>query len=166
MYIYFIRKEKGGPIKIGTTADPGQRLVAIQGANPDPLCIVGVAAGGRGAENRIHKVFAKDRLHGEWFQPTPRLLALVERLPSWDEVREGAKCPRIVSRTDTYRMLYQAGYSAQEIALYYGVSRQAIHNVSYQHPRIDKRKERPLDQSVEEYLEAHPDMFSDELPVE
>lgn len=166
MYIYFIQKEKGGPIKIGTTADPGQRLVAIQGANPDPLCIRGVAAGGRGAENRVHRAFAQSRLHGEWFQPTQKLLALIERLPSWEDVKQGAKCPRIVSRTDTYRMLYEAGFSAQEIALYYGVSRQAIHRISYQRPRIDKRKERPLDTSVEEYLEAHPDMFSDELPVE
>lgn len=166
MYIYFIQKAKGGPVKIGSAANPTQRLANIQGMNPDPLRLLGVAAGGRGAERRVHDSFAESRLHGEWFEPTKRLLALIAKLPSWEDVQNGAKCPRIVSRTDTYRMLYQANYSGQEIADYYGVSRQAVHSVVHQDARRTKRSSIPPTVPIESYLEANPGMFSNELPVE
>lgn len=170
MYIYFIQKQKGGPVKIGSAVNPAQRLAAIQGMNPDPLRLLGIAAGGIGAERRVHESFAESRLHGEWFEPTERLLTLIEKLPSWDDVQAGAKCPRIASRTDTYRMLYAAGFSAQVIAEYYGVTRQAIHSVAFQyatHKDRDRRRPKsPPASTVEEYLETHPGLFSDELPVE
>lgn len=170
MYIYFIQKEKGGPVKIGSAANPGQRLGAIQGMNPDPLRLLGVAAGGRGAERRVHESFADSRLHGEWFQPSTRLMKLIDKLPSWEDVQSGAACPRIVSRTDTYRMLYAAGFGAQTISEYYGVSRQAIHSVVHQYAerqnRERKRPDNPPALTIEEYLDAHPGLFSNELPVE
>lgn len=170
MYIYFIQKEKGGPVKIGSAANPVQRLAAIQGMNPDPLCLLGVAAGGIGAERRVHESFAESRLHGEWFEPSARLLTLIGKLPSWEDVEAGTKCPRIASRTDSYRMLFAAGFSAQSIADYYGVSRQAVHSVAHQYAaykdRDRRRPDSPPASTVGEYLIDHPGLFSDELPVE
>lgn len=77
--LYFIRSETG-PIKIGISVDPTQRLRNLQTAHPHKLELICVIAGGGGLEAEYHKRFAAHRLTGEWFAPHPDILAEIERI--------------------------------------------------------------------------------------
>lgn len=77
--VYFIRADRGGPIKIGLTHRLTERLAALQMGCPFPLAVIAIIEGGAGTtEAGLHNRFAAGRLHGEWFDPdTPGLLELV-----------------------------------------------------------------------------------------
>lgn len=78
-FVYFIRAVSGGPIKIGVGTDPAQRLAVLQPGNPEKLRILGVIPGaGHKRERQLHLQFGESRLNGEWFKPTPELLATIE----------------------------------------------------------------------------------------
>ncbi len=76
-YVYFVQAASGGPIKIGISNDPLGRLAQLQTGHPGALVILAVVPGGRQLELDLHKKFAKHRIHGEWFSPTPELLEIV-----------------------------------------------------------------------------------------
>lgn len=76
---YFIGGETG-PVKIGFSVDVASRLRAIQTHSPIPLSILATRAGGAAREGAYHRQFAEHRLHGEWFERTPELLAEIARL--------------------------------------------------------------------------------------
>lgn len=72
--VYFVQGGNGGPIKIGRTHSLIARLEALQTGSPVQLNAVGfVHGGGPRFERAMHKRFARDRLHGEWFQSSPAL---------------------------------------------------------------------------------------------
>lgn len=66
-FVYFIRSEQGGPVKIGTSLDPEARLRALQTSHPGRLLIIGRRPGGPREEARLHALLAAHRLTGEWF---------------------------------------------------------------------------------------------------
>ncbi len=73
VYYLRMRDASGDRIKIGTTANPRQRLAAI--AHQDLLAF---ERGDRTVERRRHAQFAATRYPGtEWFRTTPELLAHV-----------------------------------------------------------------------------------------
>ena len=76
--VYFIRAERSGLIKIGSAANPQERLRSLQTGSPEPLSIVGVKPGGERLERALHAKFADFRSHGEWFHPSDELLAEME----------------------------------------------------------------------------------------
>jgi hypothetical protein len=75
--IYFVqavdpKRKDNSPVKIGYTSNPDlrERMYDLQVANPYPLRVLGVIAGGTEAqEGMIHTVFADRKLEGEWFSP-------------------------------------------------------------------------------------------------
>ncbi len=71
LLVYFIRAESS-QIKIGISYDPVGRLHDLRGASPVPLKLLGTIPGGIEQEIALHKRFAKQRLHGEWFAPEIR----------------------------------------------------------------------------------------------
>lgn len=74
--VYYLRTRdrNGDRIKIGTTANPRQRLAAI--AHQD---LMAFERGDRTVERRRHAQFAATRYPGtEWFRTTPALLAHVD----------------------------------------------------------------------------------------
>ncbi len=77
--VYFIASANG-PIKIGIANDIEQRLRGLQTANPVALRLLASRTGGRAQEQEYHKRFAAHRLHGEWFDQHPDILAEIERL--------------------------------------------------------------------------------------
>lgn len=78
--IYFIQQGQDGPVKIGMSRQPFQRLEALQAANPDQLYLIAiVTATFDCSETRLHKQFAKDRIRGEWFAPSSALLDWIDR---------------------------------------------------------------------------------------
>lgn len=96
-WVYFIRAEGGGPIKIGRSADPDKRLRELQTGHPYPLRVVGMASGGRELEAALHRILCDYRLMGEWFEDTGPVLELMrlvcaepDRLRRMVESRAGA----------------------------------------------------------------------------
>jgi hypothetical protein len=78
--VYFVGGE-AGPVKIGFTQQPMKaRLVCIQNGSPVKLHVLATTPGFKQLERIYHKQFAAYRLHGEWFERSPELLAEIERL--------------------------------------------------------------------------------------
>lgn len=71
--IYFLQST-GGQIKIGYSAQLPKRLKAIHAINGEGVRFLGAIAGTREDEARLHAQYAEERLHGEWFQLTHRLM--------------------------------------------------------------------------------------------
>lgn len=80
VFIYFIgiKGEADGPIKIGKTSNLEQRLAAHQVSNHKELELLAFVECPRPIEEWIHKLFADDKIRGEWFKQSERLLALME----------------------------------------------------------------------------------------
>jgi hypothetical protein len=78
-YCYFIGGEEG-PVKIGFSVKPASRLRHIQSSSPSELKILATTTGGPDQEKLYHQLFAAARLHGEWFQRTPEIMAEIERM--------------------------------------------------------------------------------------
>lgn len=79
-YVYFIGGDVGA-IKIGRSRRPEERLASLQCGSPIPLRILAVAPGSPNLEWYYHTVqFHKFRLHGEWFERSPEVLAEIDRL--------------------------------------------------------------------------------------
>jgi len=76
-YIYFIQAGNGGPIKIGTAYDVQQRRDTLQTGNPNELRILCAFPGSEAGERKFHKHFEEERLSGEWFKPTGRVMQVV-----------------------------------------------------------------------------------------
>lgn len=77
--VYFIQAPNG-PIKIGRAVNVANRLRALQTSHPSGLRLLAVALGGYRFERAYHRQFAEHRLHGEWFEPHPEILAEIDRL--------------------------------------------------------------------------------------
>lgn len=77
MFAYAIQAGEGGPIKIGTSADPWQRLKTLQTANASELRVIAAWRVLFFEEQDIHETFARFRLRGEWFEPAEELVKFV-----------------------------------------------------------------------------------------
>jgi excisionase family DNA binding protein len=79
--VYFIEQvhDNGvNPIKIGfSNGGLSGRLAALRSASPYPLRVLGYMKGSREDEQRLHKRFRRDKLHGEWFKPSKNLKNLL-----------------------------------------------------------------------------------------
>jgi hypothetical protein len=73
--VYFIQSGEAGPIKIGYTKALGARLSELRAFAPDALRVLAAVPGDHGFERHYHFTFEDDRTQGEWFAPSPRLLA-------------------------------------------------------------------------------------------
>lgn len=77
--IYFIQDSARNHIKIGfTEADNAEvRRRALQTSNAAELKIIFTMPGDRKTEKELHEQFASSRECGEWFRPSPELLAYI-----------------------------------------------------------------------------------------
>ncbi len=80
-HLYFI-ESAFGPIKIGVSSDPAQRLKGLQTSHPVKLSLLAVVHGAGPLEGEYHRKFDEHRLEGEWFSPAPDILAEIARLNS------------------------------------------------------------------------------------
>ena len=80
--IYFAAADDG-PIKIGMSCDPKRRLRELRtktGHDLKLLATFPTHSVGSFSEYRYHSRFAAHRLHGEWFERHPDILAEIARL--------------------------------------------------------------------------------------
>lgn len=88
-FVYFIKPVgMDGPIKIGCSWKPVDRLQSLACWSPYPLEIAATVDGGFSLEWNIQNCFADSHSHHEWFHATPRLLAAVEALKAGVPVHE------------------------------------------------------------------------------
>ncbi len=76
--VYAICEEGGDAWKFGIAGDPVERLASLQVGNPRALQLYAHAPGTRELERAIHYRLRRDRLAGEWFRGSPRVLAVAE----------------------------------------------------------------------------------------
>lgn len=81
-WVYFIQASADGPIKIGYSASPRDRLAGLQTAHPHNLYLRAKIPGGLEVERAMHRLFAKDRIHTarEWFHPSAELTAFIAEI--------------------------------------------------------------------------------------
>lgn len=83
-WIYFVQAEHGGPIKIGQSNDPIQRLKQLQTSSPYPLVLRRVVNGAPEMEHRLHALFKDHRLNGEWFMAVRPLAEMCDGIADDD----------------------------------------------------------------------------------
>lgn len=104
-FVYFIRRADGeGPVKIGCSQEPQNRLLALTAWSPYVLAIVASIPGDEALERRFHARFSAQHSHREWFSPSPELTLVmaqvaagefdVSTLPTPKRLHGGAPRPR------------------------------------------------------------------------
>lgn len=78
--VYFITPIGGGPIKIGCSKIPTERLATYSLWSPVLLEIITTIPGDRYVEQALHGEFNAHRMHHEWFDSVPALMALIEQV--------------------------------------------------------------------------------------
>lgn len=73
--VYFMRGQTTGLIKIGESTDPVARLTSLTKGGSEAIDLLAVLASGSRTERELHALLAADRVHGEWFRPSPAVLA-------------------------------------------------------------------------------------------
>ncbi|MFI9344940.1 GIY-YIG nuclease family protein [Streptomyces sp. NPDC052773] len=71
-WVYFMRRER--LIKIGTTTDVLRRAKTLNAT------VLAKCPGSYNEERRLHAKFAAHRRHGEWFEPVPELMQLINAI--------------------------------------------------------------------------------------
>lgn len=75
-WVYFCQRGEGGPIKIGRTRQLSSRVTALQSVCPEDVILLGQLPETDITERRVHIVFNRHRIRGEWFRPAPEILEL------------------------------------------------------------------------------------------
>ena len=81
MLVYFIQAEQTKLIKIGYTNNHSslqKRFNQLSTENADKLKLLATVE--KGVERAFHEEFGKERQHGEWFQPSERLVQFINSL--------------------------------------------------------------------------------------
>lgn len=88
--IYFLRPiGQRGPIKIGCSYLPLERLRTYSHWSPLPLEVVAMCGGQHHAvERRLHVMFKAAHSHGEWFHPVEELEAFVARVVAGERIED------------------------------------------------------------------------------
>jgi len=77
-FVYFLRADETGRIKIGTTSNLKARLSAIRTSSSERVGLACAIPGTEALEQLLHERFAETRVRGEWFAPSPELVAFID----------------------------------------------------------------------------------------
>jgi len=115
--VYFIKPARmDGPIKIGHSWCPQDRLISLTAWSPWPLELIGAVKAESKDERFLHACFADCHSHREWFHSTPRLREAIFRIveaETIDVIRDELKpigsirSPRKNSPTGSRRLSYR-----------------------------------------------------------
>lgn len=75
--IYFIQCDHSGPVKIGKSTNPQNRLKSLQCACPYKLHLIKILHGD--SDIYVHKLLKDYRRTGEWFEPHPDVLSFNQK---------------------------------------------------------------------------------------
>ena len=75
-FVYFARA--GNKVKIGVSKNPQQRLGSIKTGSSNKVRIYYVTPGDMALERDLHRLFAADRVNGEWFIYSSQIRGWIE----------------------------------------------------------------------------------------
>ncbi|WP_454629627.1 GIY-YIG nuclease family protein [Bradyrhizobium cenepequi] len=79
--VYFAQAGDGGPIKIGfTSADPSDRIAALQTGCPTRISLLGYLVGSKRDEAGLHRRFSHLHQSGEWFRAEESLIEAIAQM--------------------------------------------------------------------------------------
>ena len=79
-YIYFLFAPISRRMKIGFSRTFATRLKKIQSTSPESLEVLRVIEGNGVLEKMLHRLFAGEHEHGEWFHATEDMIEFVQSL--------------------------------------------------------------------------------------
>lgn len=85
-WIYFVGQQPDGPVKVGYSKNPFDRMASLQTGNPRPLALIWVVEGDLGTERMIHEALAEHRLGGEWFRRVPAVFDFIAGMEAFREL--------------------------------------------------------------------------------
>ena len=89
--VYFAKSSEG-LIKIGfTTKLIEERLAQFKNISSGGAHLILTIQGTKQDETFLHQTFKKDKAHGEWFNPSPRLLSTIKRLKAGLSISEAVE---------------------------------------------------------------------------
>jgi hypothetical protein len=125
-YVYFVRPVGlPGPVKIGCSRVPEERLKYLSTWSPFPLEIAVTIPGDQTLEANIHDCLARSYSHLEWFHPTKEVMKLVDDLIAGTPLEEAIDlsvrfgCVRSIKRPNGGRWTDMARMKRSETARYY-----------------------------------------------
>lgn len=88
-YVYFMKPVgMRGPIKIGFSEAPMQRLESLARFSPFELEIIATLPGTMALEVNIHSCLWRSHSHHEWFHPTDEVIGLVEAIKRGEAIED------------------------------------------------------------------------------
>jgi len=111
LFLCFIQGIDSGLIRVCLAENVDMRLHLMQENSPERLHFLAYSNGGSySVAECIRNMFADDKVHGEWFRPTPALIAFISDIDSGDfcidalnnilEKQTGI-CPTIMKQLET-----------------------------------------------------------------
>jgi hypothetical protein len=79
-FVYFCVAAQENEVKIGYSVNPTRRRLSLESTRHANLELFATIKGGAGIERKMHKRFAEYRIHGEWFEASPELMAFIYSL--------------------------------------------------------------------------------------
>lgn len=96
--VYFIRPVGAeGPVKIGCSQLPHNRLAMLSAWSPVPLEIVATIVGQEELERRFHAAFVSSWSHGEWFHASVELTSVIRQVAAGTFDIESLPAPKRLS---------------------------------------------------------------------
>ncbi len=110
LHLYVLQAEDG-PIKVGRSSDPQQRLADIQCASARRIKLVKVFEWMGDQERSVHAQLASYRLQGEWFSGTPECLAAIRAVlgPMRFDLAPGKHARKAEQAAAASRRVFQDG---------------------------------------------------------
>ena len=90
--VYFIQQGECGPIKIGQSHTPNDRLKRLRKTIKEKLSIILVVDGHFTSEYALHEYLKEYCIGGEWFKPTKEVYLTMVRVATDKKFRESLRC--------------------------------------------------------------------------
>lgn len=120
-FVYFIKPVgQAGPIKVGHSAYPPERLGSLQTWSFVELEIISRFAGTRADEKAIHQRFADCQVRGEWFEAVEDLVSLAEG------IRAGGKLEDLIDLTVKTGKLFRRSNTKRPEAKIIGIFKRRV----------------------------------------
>jgi hypothetical protein len=121
-HVYFMKPiGLDGPIKIGCSHRPKDRLIVFMAWSPIPLEIIAHFPGTLQIEKKIHDCFADHHLHSEWFRASPKLIKAISLLKAGVPVEQAIDLTDVRGNLRIHRRHRFNGWKSSDIKKYHSI---------------------------------------------
>lgn len=124
--VYFARSETTGLIKIGCSAYPKGRLKQLSWDLKEQIRLIVSAKGSFHDERRIHRELSEKRVHGEWFEDCPEVMAYIGHVT----VHGTLPPPTGQDRDSQVASQFLAGDTLKAIGDRFGITRERVRQIA------------------------------------